>query len=403
MCEEEKCGSCGSCGNGCGDSDPETEQEPTEEPQPLPDLKPEAMKAIAHMVNPKNQGLNNFAGIMPMPTGYKDPMLVSATVGLEAKTFPYLQVFKPMAMGVEIVNLAVNDILCTGGDPVFFSDSIVGGMIEPKVAHSIVQGIEAGCDYCDVNLIGGSAEVIPDYFDKVGYMLITGTCMGMVSREDILDGSKVQEGDVLIGIPSAGIHVAGFSVLHSLFKDKKLPWFYTMEEGKAIEEELAILEEAGEEDKLKERIEALKAHQKTVEDLAEIILKPTPLYLNEVMALRGAVDIHGMAHIKNGGLVKNVPNMVVNQEHRGSLTFDISVGNWTPPEVFQRIKTAGEIPDDDMWKIFNNGIGLVVCVPAADEAAALQAMEDEYVDGAVAIGRVIARGEGEDAKDIIIE
>ena len=409
MSDEKGCGSCGSCdGGGCGDKefklpdfpmyDMTGGEQPQEPEQPFHVVFDEL---IGHMINPKNRQLNGFAGVMPFPKrpNFKEPMMVSSTSILGPKLQFYLETGKFMAVGIEAVNLAVNDILCTGGNPLFFMDNISMAAFEPKVVHAFIQGVQVGCDYTDMVILGGRTEVVDGLYRAKWGADVSGTCVGLVDRVNLIDGTKVRPGNVLIGIPSDGLNIGGYHIVRELIKEEKLPWYHSEEKAKELKEQFEALGE--DEEAKKAMIDQYKAELKVIDEFAEVLMKPTPQYYAAINAIRRVATIHGMAHIKNGGLVENLPRMVPNKEQREGITFDVSVVFWEPPEIFQRIKTAGEIPDDEMWKHFNNGMGLVLAVDEEDEGNVLEALEDEYIDGATKIGSVIEREE--EGKEVNIE
>ncbi len=323
----------------------------------------QVVELIKHMVNPKWGRLNSFAGVMPLPTGYEKPMLVSSTDGIGTKMRILLGTKKFKNIGIDVVAAVVNDILCTGAKPLFFLDYVATGKIHPKVVSSIVQGIQVGCDYCDMVILGGETAEMPNTFVEEGLHEIAGFGVGIVERANLLDGTKVQEGDVLIGLPSDGVHANGFSLINRL-----------AEEGKFKPEG----EEPTEED--------AKINQILIDELT----RPTKLYFKQVNAVLDSAReyIHGIANITGGGLIENVPRILGHNIE--GLGFEIDSKSWTPPEVFQVIKRAGEISDDEMWRVFNNGIGMVLCVSADGVNQVIAALEEVYEEPVI-IGKVCSK------------
>lgn len=447
--EENKCG--GGCCGGCGDKGDggndffkdvledkegntimvtvkdgdvkvEPEKEPTLYQQAGVDIEAadEFVENIGYMVNPNHKNLNSFCGMMPMPVGYKNPYLAFSTDGVGTKGRLCIMTSNFKTIGIDLVNVVVNDLLCSGAKPLAFLDYMATGKLNPKAAHMVVQGIQVGCDYCDMTLVGGETAELPGQYKEDWHHDFAGSGTGVVDREDLIDGSMVKEGDVLIGLRSNGIHANGFALIQKLIEEKKLPWFPEKEQMEEWDAELkgmkAIVEEVtakagdkADEETAKEEKEAFNARLKEIQGhMAEIqafateLLRPVKSYYKAVMAVTRAVKVTGIAHISGGGIPGNVPRMLSNNPEKDNLSFDINVSKWEPQELFHDIKSAGEISDEEMWQVFNCGIGMVLCVDEDDQDAVFEALEDAYEDGAVRIGTVITREEAE-GKEIIIE
>lgn len=254
---------------------------------------------------------------------YKEPVLVSGTDGVGTKLKIAFMMDKHDTVGIDLVAMCVNDILTLGAEPLFFLDYFATGKLDADKSKDIVKGIADGCRESGCALIGGETAEMPGFYGEGEYDL-AGFAVGVVDRPKVVDGSAIREGDAIIGIASSGLHSNGYSLARKAFFDvaqydvkRQLP-----ELGCTIGEEL---------------------------------LKPTRIYVKAVAALSAAVAIKGMAHITGGGIVGNVPRIL-----RDGVTAVIREGSWPVPPVFTLIKGIGNVPDKDMQKTFNMGIGYVV-------------------------------------------
>ncbi len=263
-----------------------------------------------------------FAGFFQLSKDYKQPVLVSGADGVGTKLKIAFMVDKHDTVGIDCVAMCVNDVLVHGAVPLFFLDYIATGKLIPEKITQIVKGLCDGCIQAGCALIGGETAQMPDMYKEDEYDL-AGFAVGIVEKEKILDGSKVKNKDIVIGLASSGIHSNGFSMVRKvLLKDMKLDTY--------VEE-----------------------FQKT---LAEELLIPTKIYVKTVLEILDD-DIHAMAHITGGGLVENIPRVIPD-----GLEVRLEKNSWQIPPVFQIIQKIGKIEEKEMFRTFNMGIGFVLIV-----------------------------------------
>ena len=323
----------------------------------------EAVKRIKPMVEstyiPGVMGtLGGFGGMFaPDMTGMKKPVLVSGTDGVGTKLKIAFLMDKHDTVGIDCVAMCVNDIVCGGAAPLFFLDYIACGKNDPARIADIVAGITEGCRQSGCALVGGETAEMPGFYPVDEYDL-AGFSVGIVDEEKIIDGKKLSEGDVLIGMASTGVHSNGFSLVRKVFDvencDLKTPMAEL--EGKS---------------------------------LGETLLAPTRIYVKAVQSvLKGGVDIHAISHITGGGFYENVPRMMTE-----GLTAQIKLDSFPRLPIFQLIMDKGNIPERDMYNTFNMGIGMIMAVPAEQADAAMAALA-EAGEKAYVIGKVVAGADG---------
>ena len=323
----------------------------------------EAVKRIKPMVEstyiPGVMGtLGGFGGMFaPDMTGMKKPVLVSGTDGVGTKLKIAFLMDKHDTVGIDCVAMCVNDIVCGGAAPLFFLDYIACGKNDPARIADIVAGITEGCRQSGCALVGGETAEMPGFYPVDEYDL-AGFSVGIVDEEKIIDGKKLSEGDVLIGLASTGVHSNGFSLVRKVFDvencDLKTPMAEL--EGKS---------------------------------LGETLLAPTRIYVKAVQSvLKAGVDIHAISHITGGGFYENVPRMMTE-----GLTAQIKLDSFPRLPIFQLIMDKGNIPERDMYNTFNMGIGMIMAVPAEQADAAMTALA-EAGEKAYVIGKVVAGADG---------
>lgn len=291
--------------------------------------------------------IGSFGGMFEL-TGYKNPVLVSGTDGVGTKLDIAFKTNKYDTVGIDCVAMCVNDILCHGAKPLFFLDYLACGKLEAEVAADLVKGVSDGCIQAGCALIGGETAEMPGFY-RDGEYDIAGFAVGIVEKNKIIDGSKIKDGDVLIGIESSGIHSNGYSLVRKLIPDLNIDF-----NGKKI---------------------------------GEVLLTPTKIYVKTVLELIEKFDIKGMAHITGGGFYENIPRMF-----KGDFTAVIKKQNLRIHDIFKYMMSLG-VDENHMFNTFNMGVGLVLCVDKND-AEAVQKAINSMGDRAYVIGYVEAGGEG---------
>ena len=298
--------------------------------------------------------LGGFGGLFRFPsTDYKDPILVSGTDGVGTKLKVATLMDRHDTIGIDLVAMCVNDVLVSGAEPLFFLDYLATGKLEVSKAESIVKGIVAGCRDAGCALIGGETAEMPSCYPDHEYDL-AGFVVGVVEREKIIDGKKVSNGDIAIGLTSTGLHSNGFTLARQVLFEQ---------EGWTGETELPELDRP----------------------LGDILLEPTKIYVKQIRALLANCDIHGLAHITGGGLTGNVPRIL--PAHCEML---INRGSWPVPEIFPVIQRSGQVDQEEMYRVFNMGIGMVVIVPPQNVDQVLSHIQ-ELGEAAHVIGEVGGR------------
>ncbi|MEW5894561.1 MAG: phosphoribosylformylglycinamidine cyclo-ligase [Candidatus Omnitrophota bacterium] len=254
-----------------------------------------------------------FGGMFALNQGqYRDPVMVSSTDGVGTKLIIAQQNNIHDTVGIDLVAMNVNDILCVGAKPLFFLDYIACGRINPRVLKDVVKGIAKGCRQSGCALVGGETAEMPDMYSRDEYDL-AGFTVGVAEKSKIIDGSRICPGDVVIGLPSSGIHSNGFSLVRKVFSRAE--------------------------------------QKKRVKD----ILTPTKIYVKEVLPVIERFDVKGIAHITGGAYYEKMTKILPK-----GLCFEIKQGSWPVPGIFKDIQAKGNVPDTDMYKTFNMGIGMVL-------------------------------------------
>lgn len=317
----------------------------------------------SHVEKTKTPGaidsIGAFGGMFDLKkAGYTDPVLVSGTDGVGTKLMIAFAMDKHDTIGIDAVAMCVNDVLVQGAAPLFFLDYIAVGKNHPEIIEQIVKGVADGCLQSEAALIGGETAEMPDMYDEHHYDL-AGFCVGAANRSNLQDGSKVAAGDVLIGLPSSGVHSNGFSLVRKvLFKDNHLD--------------------------VKETFDELGGKR-----LGDVLLEPTRIYVKPVKHLFGKADLHGMAHITGGGFFENIPRMLPE-----GLGVSIDLNSFPRPAIFDFIQKRSSITEQEMYNVFNMGIGFVIAAPEA-EAEKIQALLEEAGQDSYRIGSVTDSGKVE--------
>ena len=302
--------------------------------------------------------LGGFGGMFaPDMTGMKKPVLVSGTDGVGTKLKIAFLMDKHDTVGIDCVAMCVNDVICAGAKPLVFLDYIACGKNVPEKIADLVKGVAEGCVQAGAALVGGETAEMPGFYPEDEYDL-AGFSVGIVDEEKIIDGKKLSQGDVLIGLASSGVHSNGFSLVRKIF-------------------------------------DVEHADLKTPRDdlggksLGEALLAPTRIYVKAVKALlKGGVDVHAVSHITGGGFYENVPRMMTD-----GLTAQIHLDSFPRLPIFDLIQKTGNIPERDMYNTFNMGIGMVLALPAGQAQQALEILSAAG-ETAYQIGEVISGEDG---------
>ena len=294
-------------------------------------------------------GLGSFAGMVELPEGYKHPVLVSGTDGVGTKLDIACKKKKYDTVAIDCVAMCVNDILCHGAKPLFFLDYIACGKLEAEVSADLVKGVADGCLQSDCALVGGETAEMPGFY-KEGEYDIAGFAVGIADKDKIIDGSKINPGDKLVGIASSGIHSNGFSLVRKIFTDLDMEF--------------------------------------NGEEVWKTLITPTKIYVKPVLKLMEKFNIKGMAHVTGGGFIENVPRMFNGRE----LTAVINKDSYPVPEIFNKMVEMG-VDKDHMYNTFNMGIGFVLCVAEEDVNGVISALK-EMGEDAYEIGNVTSGGDG---------
>jgi phosphoribosylformylglycinamidine cyclo-ligase len=291
-------------------------------------------------------GLGRFAGSFELPAGYEQPVLVSSTDSVGTKVKVAIAAHRHRGIGIDLVNHCVNDIITAGAEPLFFLDYFATGKLEPELLAELVDGAAEACRDAGCALVGGETAEMPGVY-ALGDYDIAGFIVGIVEKARIIEPSRIEAGDAIVGLPSSGLHTNGFSLVRYTFREESYQ---------------DVVPELG-------------------RTLADELLEPHRSYLAELRLARGAVEVLGVAHITGGGVLENVPRCLPEE-----LGAEIDTSAWSVPPIFRLIESKG-VRGDEMWRTFNMGIGMVLVVRQADVAQLLRALDGS---GAVAIGKVVS-------------
>ncbi len=300
-------------------------------------------------------GIGGFGGLFDLASlGYKEPVLISGTDGVGTKLMVAKMMNKHDTIGIDCVAMCVNDIAAQGAEPLFFLDYIACGKNNPALLEQVVAGVADGCVQSEAGLIGGETAEMPGMYAEDEYDL-AGFAVGVAERSNIVDGSAITTGDVLIGLPSSGVHSNGFSLVRK-----------------------ALFEEAGYD--VNTKLEELDG-----KTLGEVLLEPTRIYVKALKPLFAKHLIKGVAHITGGGFIENIPRM-----YADGLAAKIDTSSWNVPPIFDVIEKAGNVNHDEMFNVFNMGIGMVLAVDESKAEEALSTLSENN-ETAYVIGKMIER------------
>ena len=298
-------------------------------------LKPLAKRTLRPEVL---SGLGGFGGLFELnQSKYKNPVLVSGTDGVGTKLKLAFELDKHETIGIDLVAMCVNDILVQGAEPLFFLDYLACGKLFPEKVEAVVKGISEGCLQSGCALLGGETAEMPGMYKTAEYDL-AGFAVGAVEREKLIDGSRIAAGNVLLGLASSGVHSNGFSLVHRI---------------------------------LAENSQSLNSNLPgTAETIGEALLTPTRIYVKSILKLLEVVDVRGMSHITGGGLPGNVPRMLPE-----NAVAEIDKSAWPDLPIFSFLRKESGLPDEELFPVFNMGIGFVICVPESAEKIAKEILQ----------------------------
>jgi phosphoribosylformylglycinamidine cyclo-ligase len=326
-------------------------------------------------------GFGGFGAAITIPAGYREPVLVSSTDGVGTKTAIAAALRRYDTIGRDLVAMCADDVVCSGAAPLFFLDYVAVGLLEPEQVADLVGGVAAGCLDAGCALVGGETAEHPGLMEP-GEFDMAGFCVGVVERDEWLDGSAVRAGDAIVGLLSSGLHANGYSLVRVQVTN------WDLDLARPYQEQL-ILTLGGQ-----AASEAMAAEPDHVlASLGEVLLTPTTVYAGALLRLRSTLraaghDLHGLAHITGGGLSGNVPRALPD-----GLAARIDPSTWRMPSVVRLIGALGGLDDLELRATFNGGLGMIAVVPPAAVQATIAALTDEGI-AAVLVGEVVPNGGG---------
>lgn len=299
--------------------------------------------------------IGGFGALFEISKEYKNPVLVTGTDGVGTKLKLAFLLNRHDTVGQDLVGMSVNDILVQGARSLFFLDYYACGHLDVDVAEKVVGGVARGCELAGCALIGGETAEMPGMYPQGEYDL-AGFAVGIVEKDQIIDGTTIKPGDVVLGLASSGPHSNGFSLIRKVVEVSGKSWETQLADGKT---------------------------------LADAVMEPTRIYVKQILEAMKTVTIKGMAHITGGGLLENIPRVLP----EGTQCV-IKAGSWKRPEVFNWLQQEGHIEDHEMYRVFNNGIGMAMIV-AAEDAEKAKASLEKTGETVYTIGRIETLPDGE--------
>ncbi|TFW72655.1 phosphoribosylformylglycinamidine cyclo-ligase [Methylotenera oryzisoli] len=299
-------------------------------------------------------GIGGFGSLFAVPQKFKEPILVSGTDGVGTKLKLAFELNKHDTVGIDLVAMSVNDILVQGAEPLFFLDYFACGKLEVGVAAQVIKGIAEGCEQSGCALVGGETAEMPGMYPAGEYDL-AGFAVGCVDKANLINGTTIAAGDVVLGLASSGAHSNGYSLIRKLIEKS----------GIDFESDF---------------------HGKKFKD---VVMAPTRIYVKSLLKLIEAMPVKGMAHITGGGITENIPRVLPE-----GLTAEIQASGWELPPLFQWLQAQGNIVPSEMYKTFNCGIGMAI-VMAKENAAAAKALLEASGETVFEIGHIRAQNAGE--------
>lgn len=301
-------------------------------------------------------GLGGFGAMFELPKGLKEPVLVSGTDGVGTKLRLAFEWQRHHTVGIDLVAMSVNDILVQGAEPLYFLDYFACGKLDLDTATDVVAGIAEGCVQSGCALIGGETAEMPGMYPDGEYDL-AGFAVGVVEKSKIITGESIAEGDVILGLASSGAHSNGYSLIRKILKHANVR----------------------------------PTDELDGQPFVDVVMAPTRLYVKSVLAAlnQHGAAIKGLVHITGGGILENIPRILPKK-----MAAHINRNAWTMPVLFQWLQENGSVADEEMWRVFNCGIGMIAVVPA-DQAAAITATFTEQGETVYQLGKVVNRVDAE--------
>ena len=282
-------------------------------------------------------GLGGFGAMCELPTGYKEPVLVSGTDGVGTKLRLAMDLAIHDTIGIDLVAMCVNDLIVAGAEPLFFLDYYATGKLNIDTAAAVVEGIGRGCELSGCSLVGGETAEMPGMYDGEDYDL-AGFCVGVAEKSQLIDGSAVSAGDSLIGLASSGAHSNGYSLIRKIIEHSNADLSQTLGS----------------------------------QTLAEALMAPTRIYVKAILALIDNCRVNALSHITGGGLLENIPRVLP-----ANCKAVIDTHSWQQPEVFKWLQASGNVASLEMYRTFNCGVGMVISVNSADAEKALHCLQEQ--------------------------
>lgn len=299
-------------------------------------------------------GIGGFGALFELPAGLRSPVLVGATDGVGTKVLLAQELGRVDTVGIDLVAMSVNDVLTLGAKPLFFLDYIATGRLVPEEMAALVAGVAEGCRQAGCALVGGEMAEMPGLYSPAEFDL-AGFCVGLVEKDAIIDGSRVEAGDAVLGLASSGVHSNGYSLVRRILESRKV----------SLTDRFPLSERS----------------------VGEELLEPTRIYVKSVLGLleRG-IPVRAMAHVTGGGLAGNLSRVIPE-----GLSARLRLGSWNVPRLFRTLQEMGSVSDTEMRRTFNMGVGFVVVV-ARDSAKHATQLLEQAGETVIALGKVV-RGE----------
>ena len=304
----------------------------------------ELVRRIKKMVaasKKSNQAIGGFSGLFPLPKPLHQFYLSGCCDGVGTKLKIAFLLNRHDTVGIDLVAMNVNDLICAGAKPLFFLDYFACGKLEVGIAEKVIQGIVRGCEEADCTLLGGETAEMPGFYQAGEYDL-GGFALGLVSRKDVLDGNGVRTGDIVLGLPSSGLHSNGYSLVRKVFSEAE------------------------------------------IRGLGDEILAPTKIYVRPILKILESKlknSVRAIAHITGGGWWENIP-----RAYPKNFQAEIKKGSWVIPEIFKKLQRKGQIEDREMFRTFNMGIGMIVLVDKSKADAVQKPLKESVILGEVKKG-----------------